>query len=150
MDLPARALLSNINNFCTFFFKDLKHAPEAPPHHYIIFPAGDGLSLTICIITSQIDSKIAYYKKTRPKAIESLVPVNENMLSFLKEESIIECNQAELITKEELMKRIDPDVPCELNAQPIPAELQKKINTAIIQSPLISPAIKQLIINRNR
>jgi hypothetical protein len=79
MDLPPEVLLNSINDFCILYFKDVNHAKEAPPHFYVAFPINDGLNLIICIITSQIGSKRKYYKRTNPKAIKSLIPINSNI-----------------------------------------------------------------------
>jgi hypothetical protein len=116
MDLPPEVLLNSIRDFCILYFKDVNHAKEAPPHFYITFPIKDDLNLIICIITSQIGSKEKYYKRTNPKAIKSLIPIDSNIFSFLdrNKKSIIECNQAEFLSKEELVKRIDPNGPCEI------------------------------------
>jgi hypothetical protein len=147
MDLPPAVLLNSIKDFCILYFKDVNHAEEAPPHFYITFPIKDDLNLIICIITSQIGSKRKYYKRTNPKAIKSLIPIDSNIFSFLdrKRGSIIECNQAELLSKEELIKRIDPNGPCEIKERKIPSYLKRDVCSAIIQSPLIAPYVKKFI-----
>lgn len=149
MDLPVRALLSGIRDFCIFYFKDIKHAKDAPPHFYVVFPVKGGSGIIFIIITSQVERQTAYYKRANAKAIRSLVSVDKNAFPFLKKEkSVIDCNQAELITKEELTKRIDSNFPCRRKPQSVPPNLKADINSAIIQSPLIAPAIKRLIKDR--
>jgi hypothetical protein len=145
MDIPPGVLLNSIKDFCILYFKDAKHAKEAPSHFYVTFPIKDDLSLIICIITSQIESSERHYKRTNPKAVKSLVPIDRNIFSFLNKKSIIDCNQAELLSKEELKKRIDPGGPCEIKEKKVPSYLKKDIGSAIIQSPLIAPYIKKLI-----
>lgn len=150
MEIPPRiqiyASLKDIQDFRILHFKDIKHAKEAPSHFYIAFPARDDVSLIICIITSQKESRESYYKRVNAKAIKSLVFVDKDTFSFLAKRSVIDCNQAELITKEELKNRIDIDFPYKKKNKIVPPNLKKDIKSAIIQSPLISPIIKNMIL----
>jgi hypothetical protein len=59
--------------------------------------------------------------------------------------SIIECNQAEFLSKEELIKRIDPNGPCAIKDRKIPSYLKRDVCRAIIQSPLIALYVKKFI-----
>ena len=145
MDISPGALLNSINAFCILYFKDLNHDKDAPCHFYVAFPIKDDLSLIICILTSQVEAQKGYYKRTNPKAVKCLIEIDRNILSFLNKETIIDCNKAELLSKEELKKRIDPDHPCEIKERKVPSYLKREIGSAIIQSPLISAHIKKLI-----
>jgi len=150
MDIPPGVLLNSIKDFCILHFKDIEHTKEAPPHFYVAFPIKDDLNLIICILTSQVESQKAYYKRTNPKAVKSLIKVNRNIFSFLKTETIIDCNKAELLSKEELTKRIDIGHPYKIKERKVPLYLKGEIGSAIIQSPLIPPYIKKLIKCKNR
>ena len=99
------------------------------------------------IITSQIEKRVEYYRKTNPKALRSLVEISNDIFDFLTKESIIDCNHMELLSREELIKRIDPAVPCQIKTRPgeMPRFLKRKIFSAIDQSPLLSPATKKII-----
>ena len=101
MEIPPGVLLNSIKDFCILYFKDVKHTKEAPTHFYVAFPVKDDLNLIICIITSQIESRERHYKRTNPKGIKSLVPIDNSIFSFLdrNKESIIDGNQSEFLSK---------------------------------------------------
>jgi hypothetical protein len=147
MDLPSEDLLNSIRDFCVIYFKDSKHQKDAPPHFYVTFPVRDALSLIICIITSQVATQKEYYRRTNAKAEKCLIQVSNDVFSFLdrKKNSVIDCNQAELLSKEELRKRIDSQTPFEIKERKIPSFLKKEVGSAIIRSPLIPKSIKNLI-----
>jgi len=147
MDLPPEVLLSSIRDFCVIYFKDKQHTKDAPPHFYVTFPIKDDLTLIICIITSQVKTQREYYRRVNPKAENCLIPVTNDIFSFLDrgKKSVIECNKAELLSKEELGKRIDPYFPLKIKEKTIPSYLKKDVCSAIIQSPLIAPFIKKII-----
>jgi hypothetical protein len=129
MDPPPEVLLNSIKDFCILFFKDVKQAKEAPPHFYVTFPIKDDLNLIICVISSQIESRERHYKRTNPNGIKSLVPIDNSIFSFLdrNKESIIDGNQAEFLSKEELKKRIDPKGPGEVKKRKIPSYLKRGV-----------------------
>ncbi|OGP53602.1 MAG: hypothetical protein A2Y65_02695 [Deltaproteobacteria bacterium RBG_13_52_11] len=101
----------------------------------------------MCIITSQIEKRVKYYQKANAKALKSLVKISNETFVFLTTESVIDCNRMELLSKEELLKRIDPKGPCEIKAisEKFPSFLKREIFSAIDQSPLISSDIKKSI-----
>jgi hypothetical protein len=52
----------------------------------------------------------------------------------------------ELLSKEELIRRLDPAGPCQIKTRErFPSFLKREIFSAIDQSPLISPDIKKII-----
>ena len=146
MDIPPAVILNSINDFCILFFKDAAHDPNAPPHFWVIFPVSLILRFSMCIITSQ-DKRVNFYRKTNAKALKSLVKITNDIFAFLTKESVIDCNRMELLSKEELLKRIDPKGPCEIKAisEKFPSFLKREIFSAIDQSPLISSDIKKTI-----
>lgn len=100
----------------------------------------------MCIITSQ-EKRVNFYRKTNKKALKSLVKISNDTFAFLTKESVIDCNRMELLSKEELIKRIDPAGPCEIKtiSEKFPSFLKQEIFSAIDQSPLISPDTKKKI-----
>jgi hypothetical protein len=146
VDLPPAVILNNINDFCILFFKDTAHDPTAPPHFWAIFPVSPILRFSMSIITHQIEKRVKFYKRTNIKALKSLIKISNDTFAFLTMESVIDCNRMELLSKEELIKRIDPTGPCEIKTtEKISSFLKREIFSAIDQSPLISPAIKKII-----
>ena len=147
MDLPPEVLLNSIRDYCVIYFKDRQHRQDAPPHFYLTFPIKDDLSLIICLITSQVEKQSEYYRRTNTKAEQCLIQVSNDIFAFLdrRKKSVIDCNRAELLSKEELKKRIDPKFPLEIKERKVPSYLKKEIGSAIIQSPLISKIIRDLI-----
>jgi len=107
MELPSELIVKFLEDWCICHFKDTKHAPEAPPHFYVIIPLQDS-NLIISIITSQVEKKKKYYEKVNKKALNGLVFLKRGELSFLKREmSVVDCNQAEFLSKTELINRIN-------------------------------------------
>lgn len=93
MEIPPEVIANSLSGFCICYFKNATHDPEAPPHYHVTIPISDDSSLLLCIVTSQVDNKAWYYKKTNDNALASLVIVNKANLSFLKKESVIDCKQ---------------------------------------------------------
>ena len=147
MQLPPEVLLNSIKDFCVIYFKDKQHSKDAPPHFYVTFPIKDELTLIICIITSQVKTQREYYRRVNPKAENCLIPVTNDIFSFLDrgKKSVIDCNKAELLSKEELRKRIASDVPLEIKEKTIPSYLKREVCSAIIRSPLIAPFNRKII-----
>jgi hypothetical protein len=147
VDLPPAIILSTINDFCILFFKDTNHDSEAPPHFWVIFPVNPATGFSISIITSQTDKRKRYYQGNN-KALKCLVKISNDIFDFLNrgKKSLIDCNRMELLTKEELIKRIDPAGPCEIKTTgKFPSFLKKEIFSAIDQSPLLSRAKKKIV-----
>lgn len=145
MELPPSYIAKTLSGFCVCYFKNSEHEPEAPPHYHITIPINDDTSLLLCFITSQVENRINYYKKTYKEAISSLVRVDKKDLSFLKKESVIECNQPMLIRKIDFGKIIDPEHKFEVITRKIPLDIKKKIVKAIKDSPIVKPFIKKLV-----
>jgi len=146
VDIPLPLFCEYLTPFCVCHFKDKKHGPESPPHYYVIVPVSDTSSLLLCIITSQIEKRVNHYSRVNQKAIDSLVRVNQDTLTFLTKESLIDCNGSELIPKADLIKRIDSSIKPNIVTRQIPKDLKKKIVLAIKKSPVVKPHIKQLIL----
>lgn len=143
IDIPPEVILRSISDWCVIRFKDNYHSLEAPPHWYFTIPINPGSLFTLCIITSQVHSRLYYYESFDPKAARSLVRLETNVFPFIKKESLVDCNIAELLSVEELTKRIDIKIGLILEPQDIDNELKEKILKAILNSPLIPPAIKK-------
>lgn len=145
MDFPPEFLTEALTDFCVCYFKNSTHEPEAPPHYHITIPVSNDTSLLLCVITSQVKNKAWYYQKTNTDALPSLVSVNKHSLSFLKKESLIDCNHPLPIHKNKFGKIVDPDHKFEIVTRDIPADLKEKIIKAIKDSPIVKPFIKKMI-----
>jgi hypothetical protein len=143
IDIPPDVILRSINDWCVIHFKDNYHRLEAPSHWYFTIPINPGSLFTLCIITSQVQRRLHYYERIDPKAAQSLVRLEANSFPFITKESLIDCNKAELLSIEELTKRIDHKIGLNLETQVIDTKLREKILKAILNSPLIPPAIKK-------
>lgn len=145
VDFPPDYIAKTLSGFCICYFKNTKHDTEAPPHYHITIPINDDTGLLLCIITSQIENRVRYYRKTNKAAIQSLVSVNKGDLSFLKKESVIECNHPILIRKNEFSRIVDPDHKFKVISRNIPSNIKKEIIKAIKSSPIVKPFTKKLI-----
>jgi hypothetical protein len=101
----------------------------------------------LCIITSQVESRKDYYSLKQKDAVESLIDVDKNILPILKKpESVIDCNNPHFfLTQSELLNRIDSKHGIELITRDIPDSLKIQIISAIKESPLVKPYIKNLL-----
>ncbi len=146
IDIPPNLIAETLSGFCVLYFKNLKHSSEAPPHYHISVPINDDSSLLLCYITGEIENRLWYYRKANKEdAISCLVRVDKSILSFLKHESIVECNQPVFVSKQEFDKIIDPNIKLDIKTRDIPKELKREIVKAIKNSPVVKPFIKKLI-----
>lgn len=77
------------------------------------------------------------------------IPDELKIKSIIKDfDSVIDCNQAELLTVDELVNRIDPRCGFEIkmSCKEISVSLKTKIIEAIKISPVVRPHYKQLIL----
>ena len=142
--VPPIVVINTIDDFCIFLFRDRNHQASAPPHFHIVFPVNAEADLVVTIITSQVDSLKQLYQR-KQDACDALVPVDNDIFTFLKRKSVVDCNRAELMTKFELVKRVDQSSEYKIKRCKIPFYLKMDICTAIRKSPLISPRLKKLV-----
>lgn len=145
IQIPPQVILGSLQEWCTLHFKDVKHSPAAPPHWYFTIPVDPGTLFVICIATSQVEKRGYYYQETNPKAAQSLVRLEANCFPFLPKETLIDCNKAEMLSVEELRRRINPDVGLSIQNPEISKNLKKRIIAAIDNSPLIPNKIKKAL-----
>ncbi len=145
MEIPPEVIANSLSGFCICYFKNATHDPEAPPHYHVTIPISDDSSLLLCIVTSQVENKAWYYKKTNANALASLVTANKSSLSFLKKESIIDCNQPLHVHKSKFDKIVDPDHNFKVVSRNIPDDLKKRIVDAVKASPIVKPFIKKMV-----
>jgi len=143
IQIPPRVVLQSLQDWCILHFKDISHDPTAPSHWYFTIPINPGALFVLCIITSQVEKRVYYYQKINPKAAQSLVRLEARSFSFLPKESLIDCNKTELLTIEEIERRIKKDVGLDIENPEIPSALKQKIKAAIINSPLVPKSIKK-------
>lgn len=141
--VTVKVALQSIQDWCVLHFKDFTHDRAAPPHWFLTIPVNPGTLFLLCIITSQVEKRAYFYQKINPKAARSLVRIEARSFPFLTKESLIDCNATELLSIEELEKRVNRERGLDVESQQIPSELKKRIKSAIINSPLVSPAIKK-------
>ena len=147
MDLPPHVVVNSINDPCVIHFKDIKHDETAPAHFYIVLPAPGNKGMVICIITSQLDKKINYYERVNKKAITSLVHTEQRDLAFLNpnKRSLIDCNNAELLSKGQLNHRVDASHGIKVAQREIPSSLVAKVKDAVLNSPIVKPNVKKAL-----
>ena len=150
MELPPELIVQHINEICILHFKDSAHDEDAPAHYYLTIPVNNNADFVLSIITSQAEKRREYYLRANlPSAIQSLVQVSHSDLSFLNpnKASLIECNQAILLSKNQLIRRISREhnfsVIC--RSGNISASLVKKVREAVMASPLVKENIKKLL-----
>jgi hypothetical protein len=152
VDIPFKIQLSiklgEITDFCIVQFQDKKlQYPDL--HWYIFIPTGSS-HFIIAMITSQGVKRAEYYRRThKPKALESLVKVSNNEFSFLKEDSVIECNSVEYLDILEIIHRVEEEKGFKIDIERVPAYLKKQVVSAINNSPIVKPLIKKLAIAAN-
>ncbi len=138
-----KVALQSLQDWRVLHFKDVTHDRAAPPHWFLTIPLNPGALFLLCIITSQVEKRAYYYQKINPKAAQSLVRLEALRFPFLLKESLIDCNATELLSIEELEKRVNHEKGLNIETQQIPSELKQRIKSAIINSPLVSPATKK-------
>lgn len=150
MDLPVRAIAGCCKTFCICrfrdkTFKDKAPGQESPPHYYVLSPTEDKSIYLLIIITKQIQKREAYYANSDyPRNIKSLVKVDKSILPCLTHESVIECNQAELVNVVTLEDKIDPKYGFRLIPHStISPTLKQDIKNAVRNSTLLSPHLKE-------
>lgn len=115
------------------------------PHFYIFIRIPEEDNFLTIIITSQIEKRTDYYRKThKPIAAECMVRVDRNILPCLSLPSVIECNQAQYLTREKIVHLIDESAGFNhLRDISIPVYLRHNIISAILKSPILSNEIKK-------
>ncbi len=145
VEIPPELIAKSLSGFCVCYFKNAEHAPEAPPHYHISVPITDDSSLLLTVITSQIENRERFYRRTNKSALSCLIKVTNKELLFLKKDSIIECNQPQLIRKIDFDKTIDPDHQFAVISRDISDNIKEKIVKAIKASPIVKPFIKKMV-----
>ncbi len=145
LSIPSSIQISTIATPCVCHFKDKQHRPEGPPHFYVIIPVNKATDLVLTMITSQIESRTAYYSN-RPDAFASLVAVEKTDMPFLSvNPSLIDCNNVEVVPRADLLSKCDPEYGFDIKQPNISEELQRRIVVAIHNSPIVKPIIKKLL-----
>jgi hypothetical protein len=136
--------VGRICDWCIVRFKDKNFDAHVPAHNYVVAPTKSA-NIVLCIITSKVRKRIQYYKKNNPAALKALVLVSKEDFDFIVMPSVVDCNNAEMLSRRELIERIDLNAKFEKTraATGISEAVRKKIINGIISSPLIKPAIKK-------
>ncbi len=147
MHIPPNVSIKFLSDFCIIKFKNKAYHPESPLHNYINVPINDDSSLLLCIFTSQVENQASFYNRVNKKALDSLVYLKPNELPFLTVDTLIDCNNPELIPKENISDIVDEKhgLKITLTAEKIPHWLKVKTIEAVFNSPLVKPYIKNMI-----
>jgi len=148
MDLPTKLVIESIVDCCFIHFKDTKHSPTAPPHYYFVISSNrvSEVLYLISMVTSQFEKRLYYYQNTpNPHATQSLVRLEPGSFKFIVKESAVDCNTVEQLTKDDFLKRIDKDVGVNIKERNISTDFKQRIITAILNSPIVAPALKALL-----
>jgi len=140
----------NEKEFFCIKFADNRHLHKTHPHYYFCVPNNLRNCFLLVMITSQVEKKRKLYINNE-KAQKSLIYVDDTNLSFLKKESVIDCNEAEMLMRDELFNICVPrrgrEIVCFDN------DIQIGIKLAIINgiknSPIVKPYIKNSILPLN-
>ncbi|MCX5783801.1 MAG: hypothetical protein NTW04_05120 [Elusimicrobia bacterium] len=103
MEIPANIQIKSLDSWCVVFFNDKNFDSDAPGHYYIIIPCANE-NMALCIITSQ-GEKLRQIYDSNAKA--SLVEITKQDFTFIKKPTVIDCNRAELLSKSELLERVE-------------------------------------------
>ncbi len=138
--------LCNINDFKICYFKDIDHDASSPPHYYLCVPVKGCEFVLLCMITSQVQ-KIKFYRREK-NLLNYVVELQKNALSFLdKDESVIDCNKAELIEIEDFVNKIAlySTDPLKIKYEIISEDIKKRVINAIMGSPEVEKITKKSI-----
>jgi hypothetical protein len=147
LDIPLKFrlpnLLKQITDFRIVRFQD-NGLTNSGLHWYVAIPVEDSF-LLICIITSKGKERAAYYKRTKqPRAADCLVPLSNDEFAFLHKDSVVNCNEADYVSIDELVQRVDLTAGFVIEKEKVAAYLKEKVVSAIIKSPLVPKAIGKL------
>lgn len=143
--IPSNIKIDVIKFPCICHFKDVDFPENAPPHFYVVIPANDAVDLILCIITSKVEKREKYYWTRNPRAASSLVKIDSTIFPFLSKDSVIDCNQTQLLSKNDLKKKVHHKYDFNVKASDIPHSLLLEIKSAIKNSPLVRDSIKKLL-----
>lgn len=83
MQLPDELLSDHVQKLtgCSIlYFKDITHEEGVPPHYHFLIAPSDPSDFVICLITSKVDIREAYYRRMNTRAAGSLVKVDYTTL----------------------------------------------------------------------
>lgn len=143
--IPPEITINVIKSPCICHFKDVDFPENAPPHFYVVIPVNDAFDLILCIITSKVEKRERYYCTRNPKAASSLVKIGPTIFSFLSKDSVIDCNQTQLLSKNDLKKKVHHKYDFNIKSSDITSSLLSEIKNAIKNSPLVRDSIKKLL-----
>jgi hypothetical protein len=125
-----------------------KRKGDPKGHFWVTVPVGQETILLVCMITKQLNNRIAYYKKLgNDAAMGSLIPILPGTFSFLNEpETVVECNSARSVDIgifREMVEKATFSVKC--RDKDIPDELKRNVIKAIKDSPVVRPVDRNLL-----
>ncbi len=146
--MPKSLILCNVNDsFDTnllYLFKNVTHGEDAKEHFHVALKVSDDQYIVLLMITSQVEKRLNYYERiSNQSAKESLIIVNDELVTCLDRQSCIDCNRPDLYTREELSAKIDGEL--KFVATDIESSLRTTLVDAIQRSPLVRPNIKKML-----
>jgi len=130
------------DNKTLYYFKNIDFDQVAPAHYHIAIPISSDEFVMLTLITSQLRKQIDFANQQSIKYQESLVIVNPEDLSILSKQSVINCNNILVYTREELDTKIHS---IEFKDCDIPEELINRLIKAIRNSPVVKERYKKLL-----
>ncbi|NLD91668.1 MAG: hypothetical protein GX639_03260 [Fibrobacter sp.] len=145
-DYITKLYAGKTSGFSICYFKNKQHAVDAPPHFHIVISLGNGESMVLCMITSQM-AKLERLYSNMPGALDSLVPLDPSKLPFITRTCVINCNLPTPISYKEFANIIDQTVgiTCKATDVSIDNQLKSDILSAIYRSPIVSKRTKDLL-----
>ncbi len=155
MEVPARALLSTLSSqgFYVLHFQHARHKHNPKPHYWLFVPVRDDSYLCFCMFTTQHERLYEFYTKSAhaETAQASLHFVPHGTFTFLNaaKGSVIDCNNPELVTRQDMNRIVSTSVPCRLLAEgcAIPPDVRKSVVEKIRSSPRVKPFVRRLLLD---
>ena len=142
MSSIQEAFITALNSCSIIRFKDKRLHNSVSRHYYVAIPVDKDTSLLLCIITSKVENRMDYAK--RMKSIDGLVKVSKKDIPCLDMESVIDCNQTTLVSKDS-GKLFWLEISTFESKGLLSPEVKNKVFTAIRKSTVIPEAIKQML-----
>ena len=136
------AFLSALKTPSVIRFKDSRLEKIVPKHFYIAIPISKETSLVLCMITSKVDKRFEYARRMR--SVDGLVRVSKQDISCLSVDSVVDCNQASLVSNKSGIRTWMNPGTLEIIGE-LTADMRGKVFAAIRKSPVVADAVKKLL-----
>ena len=144
MQLPGRVLIGFIEGGNVYLFKNPNFNNVEHEHYHVVVNHDPQNEDTIILVnaTSQIEKRKMWVSKNKlPK--ETLIEVGHTECPFLSKDTVFDCNNKTLFTKDDLVDLTDSMALQYI--EKVPYDLLKKIRAGLIASPMIEGYIKEML-----